>query len=196
MMEAPNNETHQRILDIAEQLFSRQGYKSVRLRDIADAIGMKHASLYYYAPGGKEQLFAEVMERNLLRHRAGMESAIAEAGDDLRAQLWGVARWLLAQPPLDLMRMQFADMPAISHERSAHLYQLAWDSLRLPLRGALEQAYARGELRAPDFDLGAIAFITLIEGIHSAPRDQSDPTREEIVERTIDMLLHGWLKRE
>jgi AcrR family transcriptional regulator len=194
-MDLPNNDTRQRILDIADQLFSRQGYKSVRLRDIADAIGMKHASLYYYAPGGKEQLFAEVMERNLLRHRAGMEQAIVDAGDDLRAQMWAVARWLMAQPPLDLMRMQFADMPAISHERAAYLYQLAWDSLRLPLRHALESAYGRGLLGISDFDLAAISFITVVEGIHSAPRSDGDPTQDEVIERTIDMLLHGWLKR-
>jgi AcrR family transcriptional regulator len=194
-MDAPNNETRQRILDIADELFSRQGFKSVRLRDIADAIGMKHASLYYYAPGGKEQLFAEVMERNLRRHRAGMEDAIQGAGDDLTAQLRAVADWLMTQPPLDLMRMQFVDMPAISEERSAHLFQLAWDSLRMPLRDALERAYARGLLRMSDFDLASISFITLIEGIHSAPVTDDDTSRQEVIERTIDMLLHGWLKR-
>jgi len=46
-------------------LFSKRGYIRVRLRDIASAMGMKHASLYYYAPAGKQQLFIEVVERNL-----------------------------------------------------------------------------------------------------------------------------------
>lgn len=194
-MDTPQNETRQRILDAADELFSRQGYKSVRLRDIADAVGMRHASLYYYVPDGKEQLFVEVMERNLLRHRQGMEDAIAGAGDELRNQLWAVARWLMAQPPLDLMRMQFVDMPAISVENSAHLYQLAWDSLRLPLRDALERAHRCGLLSITDFDLAAISFITLIQGIHSAPMDASDPARDLTIEHTIDMMLYGWLKR-
>src|SRR3712207_7847163 len=37
--------THQRILDSAEALFMARGYSAVRLRDIADEIGVKHAAL-------------------------------------------------------------------------------------------------------------------------------------------------------
>jgi AcrR family transcriptional regulator len=37
-MTGPNNQTYQRILEVAEALFSTRGYASVRLRDIASAI--------------------------------------------------------------------------------------------------------------------------------------------------------------
>lgn len=86
MNNRPNNATWLRILDTAEDLFAKRGFAAVKLRDIASAIGMRHASLYYYAPGGKEQLYIEVMDRVLRRHRAGLEHVIVAAGDDLREQ--------------------------------------------------------------------------------------------------------------
>jgi AcrR family transcriptional regulator len=47
----------QRVLDVAEGLFIDRGYHAITLRDIADELGIKQASLYYHFPGGKEELF-------------------------------------------------------------------------------------------------------------------------------------------
>jgi len=49
----------------------------VSMRDIADALAMRQASLYYHVPEGKEQLYVEVAMRNLRRHQAGINQAIA-----------------------------------------------------------------------------------------------------------------------
>lgn len=50
MSDLPQNETRTRLLDAADGLFSRRGHTAVTLRDIASKVGMRHASLYYYAP--------------------------------------------------------------------------------------------------------------------------------------------------
>ena len=52
----------------------------VTMHDIASALGMKQASLYYHVPGGKEELFVEIMERSLGRHKRGLVASI-EAAD-------------------------------------------------------------------------------------------------------------------
>lgn len=196
-MNPPNNQTHQRLLDIAEELFSIRGYTSVRLRDIASAVGIKHAALYYYVPGGKEQLFVDVMTRNLQRHRLGMEAAIATAGPDLRHQIQAVAYWLLSQPPINLARMEASDFPAISAENAQALSLLIFDSLRLPLQSALERAQAEGTVDLPNPGLAAITFTSLVETIYKQVRSNpaDAPETATIVEELIDMLLHGWLRR-
>ncbi|NDJ52513.1 MAG: helix-turn-helix transcriptional regulator, partial [Chloroflexi bacterium] len=68
------SEARQRVLEVAERLFSTRGYKDVRLQDIAKELGIKTASLYYHAPGGKEELFVEVIERGLARHHQGLQA--------------------------------------------------------------------------------------------------------------------------
>ncbi len=196
-MEAPNNETRQRILDVADELFSARGFASVRLRDIASALGLKHTAIYYYMPGGKEQLFVEVMERSLHRHRAGMEAAIAAAEPDLRTQLLDVAHWLLLQPPMNLARMTASDFPAISPDNAQKLSRLIFDSLRLPIVAALEQARARGVVDLPDLGLAAITFVTLVETIHgdNAPYLATLEEKQAVIVGLTDMLLNGWLAR-
>jgi AcrR family transcriptional regulator len=196
-MEKPNNQTHQRILDVAEALFSERGYTSVRLRDIASEIGIKHAALYYYAPGGKEQLFVDVMTRNLQRHRLGMEAAIATAGLNLRDQMRAVAQWLLAQPPLNLARMEASDFPAISSDNAQKLSLLIFDSLRLPLQDALERAHAEGTVAVQNAGLAAITFTSLVQTVRKQAESERVGSSETavIVDELIDMLLYGWLKR-
>lgn len=187
------NDTHTRILDAAGELFSKRGYASVKLRDIAAAVGMRHASLYYYAPGGKEQLFVAVMERNFQQHQAGLTAAIASAGYDLRHQLYAVANWLLSQPPLDLGKMVQGDMPNLDPAAARRLMTLGYDSLRLPIRAALEQA--QDQLSIQRYDMAAMALVSMIEGVHHIPAPITPAERQHIGRQLIDMLLDGWLKR-
>lgn len=195
-MNTPNNETRERLLNTAEELFATRGYASVRLRDIAQALGMRHASLYYYVPGGKEELFFEVMKRNLERHHHGLTEAIAGAGDDLQAQMVAVIRWLVQQPPMDLARLRNADLTALAPGHAEQLMNLAFD-LRLPIKAALQRARAAGEIDLPDLDLAAMALISLVQSLHNVPEQhlKVEAVREHIIQQTVDMLLYGWLKR-
>jgi AcrR family transcriptional regulator len=63
-MSPRHTDTRQRALDVALELFTEQGYEKASLREIADRLGIKKASLYYHFPS-KEALLAGIME-NLL----------------------------------------------------------------------------------------------------------------------------------
>jgi AcrR family transcriptional regulator len=191
MSDRPNNETRTRLLDAAEGLFAARGYAAVKLRDIAAAVGLRHASLYYYVPGGKEQLFIEVTERNFQRHRQGMAAAIAGAGPSLREQLHAVADWLVTQPPLDVTRMYQSDMPAIDPAQAERLSELVFDALRLPIVEALERAKASGEIVDPDLQIAALALVSLVQSIHSIPVPLDAAERRAIGRRLVDLLLDG-----
>ena len=77
----------ERVLDVAEALFQERGLARVTMRDVADALGMRQASLYHHAPGGKAQLYREVFERMIDHHKAGLEAAVRSAGPEVRARL-------------------------------------------------------------------------------------------------------------
>lgn len=195
MPDLPNNETRSRLLDVAEQLFAARGYTAVRLRDIAAALGMCHASLYYYIPGGKEQLYVEVMERSLQRHRAGLEQAITAADDDFRAQVHAVVDWLVEQPPLDVTRIYQADMLEIGQAQAEQLMTLAYDSLRLPIGAAIARAVDTGAIIVPDVDLAALALVNLVESVHAIPLAYRTIPLGVIGRQLADMLLDGWRRR-
>jgi AcrR family transcriptional regulator len=196
-MALPDNETCERILEAADQLFSQRGYAAVHLRDIAGAVGLRHASLYYYVPGGKEQLFIEVLERNFHRHQEGLTQAIQAAGNDIRGQMLAVMGWFFSQPPMDLARLYYADMPQIDSSQAERLMRLALDAMRTPVSAAVERANAAGQVEIANPGLAAMALVNLAQGIKAIPKSNSMTAerRERIGEETIDMLLNGWRKR-
>jgi TetR/AcrR family transcriptional regulator, cholesterol catabolism regulator len=48
------------IIRAAAEVFKEHGYRAAKIGDVAEALGMDRASLYYYV-GGKEELFHEVV---------------------------------------------------------------------------------------------------------------------------------------
>ncbi len=53
-------DTRDRILDVARELFSEQGYEKTSLREIADRLGFTKAALYYHFQSKEQLLFALV----------------------------------------------------------------------------------------------------------------------------------------
>lgn len=197
MTEIHDNDTRQRILDAAEELFSKRGYQSVTLRDIAEVVGMRHASLYYYAPKGKEGLFIEVMERMLLRHNVGMKHVLNDAGSDIGDQLRAVARWFIHQPPMNLDRIFNSDMVTIEPVHAQRLSAMAMQMLTEPLYQALDQARSAGQIANIETTVAAMSLISLVQGVNSIPEgDWIDLVkREEIALQAVELMLYGLLKR-
>ncbi len=196
-----NSDARQRVLDAAEKLFMERGYRAVTLKDIAAQIGIRHASLYHHVPGGKQELFIEVTERNLARHREGIAAAIANSPQDVRAQLKAVADWLIAQPPMDLIRMVNSDMPAIDPRQAWRLSQMASDAMIEPLHALLKQAQARGEIAHDDLGVIAGGLLGMIESIHAVPTEALHQRgipldRHDMAHTLIDALLDGLMRRD
>lgn len=181
----------ERVLNAAEHLFSERGYAPVTLRDIADQLGMKQASLYYHVPGGKEALFVEVTERSFHRHRAGLEAAIDSAGSEPREQLRGAACWILSQSIPDLGRMINSDMPEIEETQAHRLMQIAFESLILPVAGIFQRAYEKGGFRTSEPILLAGAFISVIASVHNLPDRFTRQPKAQMADTMIDVFLNG-----
>lgn len=182
----------ERMLAVAERLFSERGYASVTLRDIADELGIRQASLYHHAPEGKEQIFVEVTERHLFRLRRELEEVARAAEPNLAAQLSAIAMTLLDHPPIDLTRMTLSDMPEIDEDKARYLTSLAFHSLIEPIMEVFTQARSRSELRTEEkYDpLLAVSFFTTIETIHIGEQYARMPA-EEMAEVMIDVMRRG-----
>ncbi len=192
--EQTQSDARQRVLDMAEELFMTRGYSAVTLRDIADALALKQASLYYHFPGGKEQLFTAVANRTFDRHRHGMEQAIAHAPAGLRSRLQAVAEWFESQPPLNLMGMLHADMPALSVQQRTLLGERAYHAMFTPLRTLFAAAQMAGEIRQVHPDLLAGFFLTLMDSLHHADGRPGAPSRPAMVHEIVTLMLDGLLQ--
>jgi TetR/AcrR family transcriptional regulator, cholesterol catabolism regulator len=185
------SEARARILDAAESLFMKKGYSSVTLRDIAVPLGLNHSSLYHHFPGGKEQLFAEVMERSLRRHGEALDAAIAAGAGSLRNELRGIASWILSQPPMDLIRMAESDLAALPPESAARIMALVYELVIRKVQAAFEEALRFGQVGTCDPGLLAGGVFGLLESLHSAPESAVGRTRASMANDLIDIILKG-----
>ncbi|QBD75100.1 TetR/AcrR family transcriptional regulator [Ktedonosporobacter rubrisoli] len=191
-----STEARERVLDGAEKLFAQRGYRAVTLRDIASSVGVHHTTLYYHIPGGKEQLFMEVIERNFRRHQQGLREAIAQAAPDLLASLYAIADWLLSQPPMDLVRLIYSDMPALDPVHTQRITEVAYSSMLAPIESALRSGYERGEIGQHDFAHVAGAVLGMVESIYAIPGPITTVARQEIAREILDILVAGLRKHE
>ena len=190
-LEQGESEARERVIAVAKQLFSEHGYQAVTLRDIGQAIGIRHTSLYHHFPQGKEELFVEVTARRMGVYRQGLEEAIQAAGDNWRDRLHAAAIWLLDQPAMHLGRMLQADMPQISVEAAAKLKEIIFASLLLPVNEVLRDALANNPAKLQRSQTIAGMFYSLIEGIDSLPASYMHGTKAELVEVVLDVFING-----
>ncbi|MBS0473428.1 MAG: TetR/AcrR family transcriptional regulator [Proteobacteria bacterium] len=69
------NNRQQDVLDQAAKLFGQSGYDGTSMRDVANAVGMLHGSLYYHYPS-KEDLFLAVYAEGKRRNDALFADAL------------------------------------------------------------------------------------------------------------------------
>ena len=68
------NDTRERILDAALDLFIEQGYDKTSLREIAERVGVTKAALYYHFES-KEEIFARSHRADPHHHRTAGRAA-------------------------------------------------------------------------------------------------------------------------
>ena len=190
-MEQINSEARERVLAAAEQLFAAKGFGPVTLRQIGAHAGIHHSSLYHHVPGGKAELFVEVMERIFARHRVGLRQAISQSGPDIRSQLYAVANWLLSQPPIDLVRMEYVDLPELSPAQVEQLTDSAYAALQIPVIEALSAAQQRNAILHDDFPLISGGLIGMIQSLYAVSEQVAGKSRPAMAHRLIDAMLDG-----
>lgn len=189
------SDSRQRVLDVAERLFMENGYKAVTLRQIADSLQIKQASLYHHVPQGKKALFIEVVERSFARHQSGLRAAITSVPeDDMEAQLKAAASWVLSQTPVDFGRMIHTDMAFLDHEERMRLLNLGYNALLVPLEDVFNAAYRRGDIRMKHPALLSGGVLSLMTAVQLSPVPTPLEDQKDMANELIDVFLNGLLK--
>src|SRR5689334_12550955 len=71
------SETSEQILDLAETLIQTRGYSAFSYQDIADALGIRKASIHYHFPS-KTELGIAVIDRYVARFDAALSALAGE----------------------------------------------------------------------------------------------------------------------
>jgi AcrR family transcriptional regulator len=145
--------TRERILDIALELFTSQGYDKTSLREIAERLGFSKAAIYYHF-ASKEDIF---MALHLRLHEFGREALSTLDENDLSPAVWaalmdGLIEQMLEHRALFILHERNrAALEQLHHERhdAEHddldaRFREALTNEKIPLRDRVRIACAFG----------------------------------------------------
>ena len=107
--------TRRRILEVALELFSRQGYAGTSIRDIAEQMEMTKAAVYYHFPS-KEELLADVLSPAMARVNRVLDEHDAAGDTGSRALVTALVEVIAEVGPQVVMMM--SDPAVGSHIRA------------------------------------------------------------------------------
>ena len=153
------------MLVAARDVFLEHGFSGASIEDVVSRTGGSKASLYSYF-GSKEGLFGEMVSagcKEFLRNVAIPTAIDGSLQQTLKA--FGLRFFKLYTEPgrVKLMRTVIAEATRFP-QFAEQLYREGPQQVRIGLSAFFKQCHAEGLLRAPNADLAAIQFITLVKG--------------------------------
>jgi AcrR family transcriptional regulator len=156
----PAGERRQQILELATELFARQGYQGTTTRQIAQRVQVNEAIIFRHFPT-KEELYWAVIE-NQIRVRGGrarLESRLAAGGSD-RELLTAIAQELLGR---DVTLSRLLLYTALeNHELTARFFRTHVAQYLEVLADYIRAGIAAGRFREVDPLLAARGFVGMI----------------------------------
>ena len=122
--------TKERIVDEALTLFSRQGYKGTRVKNIADAVGIKDSSIYKHFKSKREIIDAIVDQMRARMDQMSVDAGLPQEANETAAAIYG--------------RMTVEDLQQMS--RKVFLFYLTDDFISRFWRLAMIEQYQNEEI--------------------------------------------------
>lgn len=190
----PAGERRQQILELATELFARQGFRGTTTREIAQRVRVNEAIIFRHFPT-KEDLYWAVIE-NQIQIRAGrvrLEAKLAAGGND-REMLTGIAEELLNR---DVTLSRLLLYTALeNHELSHRFFRTHVAQYLEMLAEYIRQGIAAGRFRDVDPLLAARGFLGMlvyhfqIQELFGGKRVQTfDP--HQVSQTLVDLWLKG-----
>ena len=184
---------YREVLGVAATIFAEKGYTGASTRDIADRLGVRQASLYYYFPS-KEAALHAICELGVRDFIANLECIIATPApiqEKLRAAIASHLLPLRTHPEADYVRVFLRHRHELPDGLRHTITALARKYTSLVERLFLE-GRASSELRADlDPNLNALALLGLCNSVianRSLPRAASI---DEIVDAYAQIIIGG-----
>ncbi len=181
-----------RILDKATELFAQRGYLDVSMREIAEAAGLRKATIYHHF-ADKDELFIAVALRAMRERRLEME--------ELGAQALPLVEQLEAMAALHMNQWNPGTM-RLAMDMREHIPESKHDDIHAELfalmdvyRSVFERAIDRGEIAGMNATMAASAFFHLVNAWLWDPFGQLEghllEDTSELAKATVRTLLYG-----
>ena len=186
---ATSSGTLRRLQEEAARRFATEGYHAVTVRELADAVGIRVASLYSHVDS-KQQLLRDLMLLGYEEHRDRLRRALLDAAPEPAAQLaalMGAHVRVNATYPV-LARVCNTEIEALSPEADRQVLAIREESVRM-FTDVIQRGVELGAFHCPDPWLAAVALGGMGVRVASWFTDESPYTVEQVVDRYVEFAL-------
>ncbi|CAK8054361.1 TetR/AcrR family transcriptional regulator [Eupransor demetentiae] len=193
-MKVLHEETRQRILNAATELFLMDGYEQTTTREIAKKLDISQPALYHHF-GDKETLFVEVIKKVGTEIQQEMKDILAQPYDDMVEELTDLTLVILTRHPRDVFTLIHGSFPSLSRESQRELGMAFGIDYVMPIQEFFEKSSL--ELNQDvDAKTAASFYITslapLFSDFHALTEDSS---QRERIGQLLNLILFGAAKR-
>jgi AcrR family transcriptional regulator len=189
---------YREVCDAAARSFAEKGYLGASTKEIAERLGIRAASLYYYLPS-KDAALEAVCEHGITSFIDNLRSIIESdqpAVDKVRAVIANQLSPLRKEPDGDYVRVFLRHRHELSEPARKRMVALAREFQSL-VKTVFVEGVAKGEFRRElDPDLAMFALLGLcnsVIGARSLPRGQSI---DDIIAEYCRIFIGGILEDE
>lgn len=187
----PLSDLPQHILETATRLFIERGYRGLAMRQIAEALGVSKAALYYYFKD-KEELLLAILNAHLEAMEGDFQRILAAPGHT-RQKVQALMRCILAQPAeqravIRLFGQEKAHLSPAARQAFERAYH---ERFIRPIVRLLEQGMEKGELRSVNPWLAAWALLGMMYPYFYPHYSNSLPPPEEVIAPLAEIFLEG-----
>ncbi len=192
-MQKRSKETRARILEVASDLFARNGYDGTGVAEICKAAGVSKGAFYHHF-ATKQKVFVALLEEWLSGLDARMEGFMAQAGD--------VPQGLIAMTSItrEIFERASGQLPMfLEFWRESSHDPLVWNTTIQPYRrytelfaGVIQRGIQEGSLRAVNPQSAARVVVALALGlILQGVMDPGGASWNEVAQEGMRMLIEG-----
>jgi AcrR family transcriptional regulator len=187
-------DSREAILLAAERLFMDQGFRGISMRQIAEAVGVTKAALYYHFQD-KEELFVAIVERYLVAMSTLIDTAAAGSGS-CRAQISAIVQRILTQPVEEraILRLTSQELSNVSPANRARFMQMYHERFINRITALLEAGMASGELRVVEPSLATWTLLGMMYPYFHPSPPPGRSTSSEQINAMLSIFFDGLAK--
>lgn len=184
---------YREVRDAAARSFAEKGYLGASLKDIADRLGIRAASLYYYLPS-KDAALAAVCEHGITSFIDNLRQIIQSdrpAVDKVRAVIANQLSPLRKDPDGDYVRVFLRHRHELSEPARKHMVELAREFQAL-VQTVFTEGVARGEFRRElNPQLAMLALLGLCNSVIGARSMPRNVTIDDLIDEYCRIFVIG-----
>jgi AcrR family transcriptional regulator len=176
----------------AAEIFARDGYANVGMRDIADAVGIKGASLYHHFPSKEDILFAVCLTVTQVPVEETLP--LLDAPGTPTERMSSLVRAHLVH--LNSRRVEYIvglhELASLTTEHRAIVEDYRRQYQRR-VRDVVAAGMRTGEFTVPDARLASFALTDMLNGISNWFHDDGELSIEDVADNYVELAVHRLL---